>query len=79
MLEIWTDYWNAIVQYDFEISWVYVKLHGIRDLMFYDFTCDYVELYIIGLRHCVELYYRINATSAASFIIVIMTPAKRVL
>ena len=33
----------------------------------------------IGLRHWVELNYENNATSAASFIIVIMTRVKQVL
>ena len=32
----------------------------------------------IGLRHCMKLNYEIDATSAASFIILIMTQAKRV-
>ena len=43
---------------------------------------DYMVLLqfcFIGLRHCLDLNYGNNATSAASFIIVNMTRAKRVL
>ena len=38
-----------------------------------------VEYHCIGLRHCAELNYGNNVTSAANFIIEIMTGAKRVL
>ena len=37
------------------------------------------DVRIIGLRHCVEFNYGNNATSAANFIIVIMTRTKRLL
>ena len=58
------------------LFWAVVLLSAIDNESMW---CLSATVYIIGLRHCVELNYENNATSAASFIIVTMTRAKRVL
>ena len=60
----------------------YILFHGLGkglDALAKGLDGDWSILHYIGLRHCAEFNYGNYATSVASFIIVIMTRAKRVL